>query len=468
MEVSTPTTDTSLIGTLEAKVQVGELSDVKVQFLVCCFAIVTITKQQTKNCTFTSLSSPTCTFASNVPINDVSVVGVETSINTNTITSVTDSASNTYNLVTSFAVLSAVGLNAVYCSNVGSAGTLVVTVNFGAASTGVIILYDLANAAASCAGTGSDDSVGSNALSSSPSVGSYTPSQTGFEIGFLNSGCNVACTVSAGGGYTKDNDVAITAALKATSESIANSATATTTPFSLSASSAWSEISVTFVIAAETTVTLPLTCTMSNSAPQQTLTLDGASASPASFLCDASSHNITVDKSSNLTILIPIDATNTRSRFKQGSSATAALTWSVATCSSGTCAGASNTTFYQLRNLYQATPVGPTVWDAAYTINVKGTVLGTASTNCGTIVTATGGGAASNNLWCDYNLQATMDPTFGSTWTNFGPNTFTQTIGGNTNNVNYSFTAANVTLPGIMAVGIILAFLLVWLIAKRR
>src|SRR2546427_830882 len=132
MEVSTPTTDTSLIGTLEAKVQVGELSDVKVQFLVCCFAIVTITKQQTKNCTFTSLSSPTCTFASNVPINDVSVVGVETSINTNTITSVTDSASNTYNLVTSFAVLSAVGLNAVYCSNVGSAGTLVVTVNFDA------------------------------------------------------------------------------------------------------------------------------------------------------------------------------------------------------------------------------------------------------------------------------------------------------------------------------------------------
>src|SRR5207245_4464633 len=120
---------------------------------ICIFAIgdaiqqappPTVTKQQTKNCTFTSLSSPTCTFASNVPINDVSVVGVETSINTNTITSVTDSASNTYNLVTSFAILSAIGLNAVYCSNVGTAGTLVVTVNFGATSTGVIILYDLA------------------------------------------------------------------------------------------------------------------------------------------------------------------------------------------------------------------------------------------------------------------------------------------------------------------------------------
>src|SRR5438445_9720811 len=37
MEVSTPTTDTSLTGTLEAKVQVGELSDVKVQFFVWRF-----------------------------------------------------------------------------------------------------------------------------------------------------------------------------------------------------------------------------------------------------------------------------------------------------------------------------------------------------------------------------------------------------------------------------------------------
>src|SRR2546426_8046331 len=46
------------------------------------------------------------------------------------------------------------------------------------------------------------------------------------------------------------------------------------------------------------------------------------------------------------------------------------------------------------------------------------------------------GGAASSQLWCDYNLQVTVDSPVGP-WTAIpaGTNTFTQTTGGNTKNV---------------------------------
>ena len=101
-----------------------------------------------------------------------------------------------------------------------------------------------------------------------------------------------------------------------------------------------------------------------------------------------------------------------------------------------------NLNFYnQLQNTYKATPTSPATWDAVYSIPVTGTVTGTTGTTGCTIAAAKGGGAVACTGWFDYNTVVTVtSPVVSGSdrWTASGTNTFTQTTGGNTNNVNYA------------------------------
>ncbi len=101
-----------------------------------------------------------------------------------------------------------------------------------------------------------------------------------------------------------------------------------------------------------------------------------------------------------------------------------------------------NLNFYdQLQNTYEATPTSPATWDAAYSITVTGTATGTTGTTGCTIAAAKGGGAATCTGWFDYNTVVTVtSPVVSGSdrWAASGTNTFTQTTGGNTNNVNYA------------------------------
>jgi hypothetical protein len=101
-----------------------------------------------------------------------------------------------------------------------------------------------------------------------------------------------------------------------------------------------------------------------------------------------------------------------------------------------------NLNYYnQLQNTYKATPTSPATWDAAYSIPVTGTVTGTAGTTGCTIAAAKGGGASTCAGWFDYNTVVTVTSPVVSVsdrWAASGTNTFTQTTGGNTNNVNYA------------------------------
>ena len=101
-----------------------------------------------------------------------------------------------------------------------------------------------------------------------------------------------------------------------------------------------------------------------------------------------------------------------------------------------------NLNFYdQLQNTYKATPTSPATWDAAYSITVTGTATGTTGTTGCTITTTNGGGAATCAGWFDYNTVVTVtSPVVSGSdrWVASGTNTFTQTTGGNTNNVNYA------------------------------
>ncbi|MGP8126108.1 MAG: beta strand repeat-containing protein, partial [Nitrososphaerales archaeon] len=154
-----------------------------------------------------------------------------------------------------------------------------------------------------------------------------------------------------------------------------------------------------------------------------TLTSGGGAAS-----CSAYS-----DNGATVTFATISDGTNGRWQPTAASSPTAAIT-------SG---GATKTGSYyrQLQNTYQATPSSPATWDAVFSIPVTGTYTGTAGSTICTIATTSGGGAASCTGWADYNtavsLPASVADGTNTQWTGKAPLSFTQTTGGNTNNVNY-------------------------------
>jgi hypothetical protein len=185
-------------------------------------------------------------------------------------------------------------------------------------------------------------------------------------------------------------------------------------------------------------VTQPITLILSTAgAPTATFTLSGCTVSPSTVLGDGVSHSVTATPSCSVTVTVPTDSSNTRYRFSGG-----ATTWSFTTCAGGTCSGQTQTYYYQLRNTYQANPLAQMTWDSGLSgPSVTGTVLGTAGTSVCTITLPGGGGAQSCAGWADYNLAVTLGPISGapanSRWQSSGITSFTQTTGGNTNNVNY-------------------------------
>ncbi|MDA4136343.1 MAG: protease pro-enzyme activation domain-containing protein [Thaumarchaeota archaeon] len=184
------------------------------------------------------------------------------------------------------------------------------------------------------------------------------------------------------------------------------------------------------------TVTQTITCTVANSGPTATMTLSGAGVNPTTLACDGTSHSFTADPSSAITVTAPTDGANTRYRF-----AGISTTTTVSTCASGTCPGASIIAYYQLQNTYQGDPQTPATWDAAFGIHVSGSQAGSLGQTGCTITTMNGGGIAGCQAWFDYNtgvtLASPMSVSGTEQWTQSGGNTFTQTTGGNTNNVNY-------------------------------
>ena len=194
---------------------------------------------QTKECAVTTAAtSGTCAFASFVPVGDIVGVGVVTSSSADTVSTVTDSGSNTYAKAVSEASQSASDVE-LWKSCVTTAGTLTVTVTVSASTTFDIILYDVSNSY--CRTMLS--STGTSSGSTSASVASYSPPVNSIVIGVMGSACTSTCTVTAGSGYTLDNNAAV-GSTQASSESKLEAASSETTPFSMSTSSAWNEVSM--------------------------------------------------------------------------------------------------------------------------------------------------------------------------------------------------------------------------------
>ena len=185
-------------------------------------------------------------------------------------------------------------------------------------------------------------------------------------------------------------------------------------------------------------VTQPITITVDNSGTGGTATLSGCQLTDTSQSMDGVSESHSAAASCTITSTLPADATNTRHRTASDGSS-----YTIATCASGTCSSSSTTIYFQLRNLYQATPLAQTTWDELTDPTVVGTLRGTESSTLGTIDLVSGGGAASGQMWGDYNRAAVIGTaTLGgapanSRWNRNGACSFTQTTGGNTDNCDY-------------------------------
>lgn len=190
-------------------------------------------------------------------------------------------------------------------------------------------------------------------------------------------------------------------------------------------------------------VSRTITCTMDNSATQATVTLSGGSISPTTVLCDGGGHTFTVNAGATVTATEPSDAANTRDRFTAGVLfiTTTSFPWSF-------------TNYEQLNNIYSCDPLGPSGWDAIYACTATGTVVGTGSTQICTTNTIAGQSAVSCSGWADYNRAVSTPANLGLWLPSPGsPNTFTQTTGGNTNEVDYFLSFVNTYTATPIAAG---------------
>jgi hypothetical protein len=223
---------------------------------------------------------------------------------------------------------------------------------------------------------------------------------------------------------------------------------------------------VTDAIVNAGTITQPIILTTANSGPSGTFTLSGCGVSPGTIASDGASHSFTATAScSNIVVAIPADGANTRYRF-----ASDAIQWLFSTCAGpGTCSTQSNTVYYQLKNTYEATPQTPSTWDGIYVVTVTGTYEGTGGHSGCTVNTAAGGGAVSCSAWFDYNLPVGPNTPIGNTWVGLAPTTFTDTTGGNTDNVPYVQSTGGGPDYGLyLGMGILMGGALLFVAAMSR
>jgi hypothetical protein len=173
----------------------------------------------------------------------------------------------------------------------------------------------------------------------------YMKPVTGTVLGVAGvTGCSVS--MSNGGGSANcpawfDYDLA-----DSTPSSFASTATPTDSwvaqgTYGFASTTGGNTYTVTYDLVSPT-VTQPITVTVSNSQASGTATLSGCSATPATLPMDGNSHTITATGSCTITVTVPSDGASSRYRFPGP-----ATTFTVNTCSSGACSGASETVYFQ-------------------------------------------------------------------------------------------------------------------------
>ena len=127
----------------------------------------------------------------------------------------------------------------IYYATAGSSGADTITATFSASVQGTVSIYEVNGVTTS----GTLSSTGSSSAgSTSASVGSFTPSSNSFVIGNVEGG-SATTTFTVGSGYTLAGTCS---SVEGCGEYEAGLGTATTTPFTLSASTPWVDVALSF------------------------------------------------------------------------------------------------------------------------------------------------------------------------------------------------------------------------------
>jgi hypothetical protein len=207
-----------------------------------------------------------------------------------------------------------------------------------------------------------------------------------------------------------------------------------------SASEEWGYEDLVFIMKIEYSgVMQPISVQMSDSAPPQSVSINGCHASPLPFPADGVSHLESVDPSCAFSLSFN-NSGSARAGFRVagGFSATSS---SQTSCPSGACPVLSLKAFEQVENTFRATPITPSEWDAGLKIPVTGTELGSQGVEGCAISTSSGGGRAACQAWFDFGTIATISSpvaiSSSERWSTPDQNAFRQATGGNNYTAGY-------------------------------
>jgi hypothetical protein len=167
----------------------------------------------------------------------------------------------------------------------------------------------------------------------------------------LPSGASAAFSPSSGGGTCSSFSSTLTIS---TSGSTPTGSYGITVTGSMTGSNGQTTtFTLTVNPSAPTTVNQPITLTLAAGSPTTTATLSGCSVSPTSLAGDGAAHTVTATASCTITITLP--AGTAQLRYVNPSNGS---TYSLTTCASGTCAGASFAYYLQFNVTFASNPAG--------------------------------------------------------------------------------------------------------------
>lgn len=177
--------------------------------------------------------------------------------------------------------------------------------------------------------------------------------------------------------------------------------------------------------------------TVDNSGPATSVTLSGCSVSPTSVVANGTAQIVHSDPGCGpITAALPVSTGSTRYVGPGGVNS-----FAIGSCSSSSCQVFTATIYYQLQNIYQATPYHPSAWTSSGSVTVTGTSAGADGSVVCTIQFAGGAGPSLCQGWSDYSRPASISDFVISSdqrWS-ASHSTFTDTTASNVHNANYYF-----------------------------
>ncbi len=182
---------------------------------------------------------PTAAFGSATITGNAIIVTANGGSTAGSITSVTDSASNTYVKVFSVAFSSAVSLDIWYAVNITGSSSLVVTANRGGAAAGTIVAAEYSGlATVSPSDVFVTATASSNAAAASGSTG-LTAVANELVIGGVGSGLLSTTSATAGSGYTNLNQQSVSGNFVAQESKVVSAIGTQSAAFTLNVADYW-------------------------------------------------------------------------------------------------------------------------------------------------------------------------------------------------------------------------------------